>query len=127
MEKNHKAAQTAAWRHHRHHLACISSAALKIWKNLPKPFVPLDLMCSFLKIFFSTSYGFAGSVTERAEDFDQMISDDRVKMLLFGGWGRSAMRSCLLSIMTMSPAIQRYSAATVTAPLCSTPYSIRLG
>lgn len=52
---------------------------------------PAQTLCSlgfdvqFSKNLFSTSYGFAGSVTERAEDFDQMISDDRVKMLLFGG------------------------------------------
>lgn len=34
---------------------------------------------------FSDSYGFAGSISERAKDFNAMISDNTVKMLLFGG------------------------------------------
>lgn len=34
---------------------------------------------------FSHTNGFAGSIEERAEDFNSMIADDTVKMLLFGG------------------------------------------
>ena len=35
--------------------------------------------------FFSETFGYAGSVEERAADFNGMIADDSVKMLLFGG------------------------------------------
>ena len=34
---------------------------------------------------FSEANGFAGSIRERAADFNAMISDQTVKMLLFGG------------------------------------------
>lgn len=34
---------------------------------------------------FSNANGYAGSVEERAEDFNSMISDESVKMILFGG------------------------------------------
>ena len=34
---------------------------------------------------FSDAYGFSGSIEERAEDFNAMISNDKIKMLLFGG------------------------------------------
>ena len=34
---------------------------------------------------FSNTNGYAGSIEERAEDFNSMISDDSVKMILFGG------------------------------------------
>ena len=35
--------------------------------------------------FFSHAFGYAGSVAERAADFNAMIADDSVNMLLFGG------------------------------------------
>lgn len=34
---------------------------------------------------FSDTYGFAGSIEERAADFNAMIADPSVKMILFGG------------------------------------------
>lgn len=34
---------------------------------------------------FSNTNGYAGSIEERADDFNSMISDDSVKMILFGG------------------------------------------
>lgn len=37
------------------------------------------------KHIFSDAHGFSGSIEERAEDFNSMISDDKVKMILFGG------------------------------------------
>ncbi|MCH5314845.1 MAG: LD-carboxypeptidase [Eubacterium sp.] len=37
------------------------------------------------KHIFSDAHGFSGSIEERAEDFNFMISDDKVKMILFGG------------------------------------------
>ena len=37
------------------------------------------------KHIFSNANGYAGSIEERADDFNAMISDDSVKMILFGG------------------------------------------
>ncbi|MCI8387696.1 MAG: LD-carboxypeptidase [Clostridiales bacterium] len=37
------------------------------------------------KYLYSNSIGFSGSIEERAYDFNSMIADDEVKMLLFGG------------------------------------------
>jgi len=34
---------------------------------------------------FSSSNGFSGSIKERADDFNSMVSDDSIKMILFGG------------------------------------------
>lgn len=34
---------------------------------------------------FSNANGYAGSIEERADDFNSMVSDDSVKMILFGG------------------------------------------
>ena len=34
---------------------------------------------------FSNTNGYAGSIEERADDFNSMVSDDSVKMILFGG------------------------------------------
>lgn len=45
----------------------------------------LGFQVKLSKHIFSDSYGFAGSISERAEDFNAMISDNTVKMLLFGG------------------------------------------
>lgn len=39
----------------------------------------------FSKYLFSDAHGYAGSVEERAFDFNNMIADDDVRMLLFGG------------------------------------------
>ena len=39
----------------------------------------------YAKNLFSTAYGYAGSVKERADDFNAMIADPEVKMVLFGG------------------------------------------
>lgn len=45
----------------------------------------LGFKVKFSKHLFSDTNGYAGSTTERAEDFNTMISDDSVKLLLFGG------------------------------------------
>ena len=37
------------------------------------------------KHIFSHTYGFSGSIEERAEDFNAMVEDDSVKLVLFGG------------------------------------------
>lgn len=45
----------------------------------------LGFQIKLSKYLFSETNGYAGSVDERAEDFNGMIADDNVKMLLFGG------------------------------------------
>lgn len=37
------------------------------------------------KYIYSDTSGYAGSIDERADDFNTMIADDAVKMVLFGG------------------------------------------
>lgn len=39
----------------------------------------------FGKHAFSASYGYAGSPRERGEDFNQMLADDKVRLVLFSG------------------------------------------
>lgn len=39
----------------------------------------------FARNLFADTWGFAGSLEERAADFNAMLADDKVKMVLFGG------------------------------------------
>ena len=39
----------------------------------------------FLNRLFSSANGYAGSIGERAANFNDMVADDSVQMLLFGG------------------------------------------
>ena len=45
----------------------------------------LGYKVKFSKNYFSTTNDYAGSIEERAEDFNAMIADTEVKMLYFGG------------------------------------------
>ncbi len=45
----------------------------------------LGFRVKYGKNLFSTAWGFAGSDIERADDFNEMIADTEVAMLLFGG------------------------------------------
>jgi Uncharacterized proteins, homologs of microcin C7 resistance protein MccF len=45
----------------------------------------LGYKIKFAKNIFSNTLGFAGTVYERSEDFNELIADSKVDMLLFGG------------------------------------------
>ena len=71
---------------------------------------------------YSMTDGYAGSVEERAQDWNDMIADDGIDMLLFGG---GEVSNQLLPYIDYDN-VRRYPksyAATATAPRCSMQFT----
>lgn len=68
---------------------------------------------------FSNTCGFAGSIEERAADFNAMIADDSVQMLLFGG-GEVSNELLPYIDYALIRSTRSSFAATATARRCST-------
>lgn len=54
-------------------------------QNSVQKLISLGFKVKLSEHLFSTSVGYAGSIDERASDFNAMVSDENVKMVLFGG------------------------------------------
>ncbi len=53
--------------------------------NANRTLASLGFRVKLSEHFYSDRFGYAGNIEERAADFNAMIADDSVKMLLFGG------------------------------------------
>lgn len=54
-------------------------------QNSVQKLVSLGFKVKLSDYLFSTSFGYSGSIEERTKDFNTMIADDDVRMILFGG------------------------------------------
>jgi muramoyltetrapeptide carboxypeptidase len=57
----------------------------ELFGNFKKSIEDKGFTVKLSKNIFSSAYGYAGTIEERADDFNTMIADSEVKMLLFGG------------------------------------------
>ena len=62
-----------------------SLAERDIIEGTAKTLKEMGYRVKFSRNLFANTWGFAGSLEERAADFNAMIADDKVKMVLFGG------------------------------------------